>query len=65
MNIFESVFALSFKENVEVFGSKGWTNSTHSLYICLWCAHINRISYIGVGHCIVYFTSGIPQPSLR
>lgn len=59
----ESVFAV-LVENVEVFRSKGYSNNTYFLYSYVVVQFFVHIPYYSsVGHCIVYFTSGIPQPS--
>ena len=58
-DILESVFALSYYENVEVFKTEGYTNSTHFLYMYGWGVFYNPYLHItGVGHCIVYFSLG-------
>ena len=60
------VFSQSLLENVEVFRSKGIRTALTpciAMWLCTLCAYTSYCS--SVGHCIVYFTSGIPQPSNR
>lgn len=65
-DILESVFALSFKENVAIFNSKRQRTALILVWIMADALLASNTPYpSSVGYCIVYFAMGLPQPSLR